>query len=85
MAETNKGELPLFAEEGRELPLFAPFDSLVEGRDALDSVIDGIRPKHQRFEVLMVLNRYLSTIQERMPRRSAPLFPEEQASDESSS
>ena len=75
MAETNKGGLPLFA----------PFDSLVEGRDALDSVIDGIRPKHQRFEVLMVLNRYLSTIQELMPRRSAPMFPEEQPSDESSS
>ena len=78
MAETNKGELPLFAEEGRELPLFAPFDSLVEGRDILDTAIRGIKDESQRFEVRMVVNRYLSTIQER-------LFAEEQTSDESSS
>ena len=74
MAETNKGGIPLFA----------PFDSLVEGRDILDTAISGIKDKSQRFEVLMVVNRYLSTIQERMPRRSAPMFPEEQPSDESS-
>ena len=75
MAKTNKGGIPLFA----------PFDSLVEGRDILDTAIRGIKDESQRFEVRMVVNRYLSTIQERMPRRSAPLFPEEQASDESSS
>ena len=68
MAETNKGGIPLFA----------PFDSLVEGRDVLDTAISGIKDKSQRFEVLMVVNRYLSTIQER-------LFSEKQTSDESSS
>ncbi len=54
--ETNKGGIPLFA----------PFDSLVEGRDALDTAVSGIKDQSQRFEVTLVVNRYLSTIQERV-------------------
>ena len=46
--------------------IFAPFDSLVEGRDALDTAVSGIKDQSQRFEVTLVVNRYLTTIQERV-------------------
>ena len=75
MAKTNKGGIPLFA----------PFDSLLEGREALYSAISGLKDKHERFEILMVVNRYLSTIQGSLfSTDGARNSFEEQPSDESS-